>query len=170
MLRKVPQSSAKTALYWTCTRGQEKERGPVTSWIQSRTRSWSLLTRLAQDKNIYGGNLLLHALHTPEWKGWWWWRWCIIYRGNEKKTKDVMYWYKRGKCRYFYPLPIGFFKIHFLRSTQKQALSKTDFKMHDYACNNYTRQSLNLDGPIKCQVVIFKVLSASKSLRDFSAN
>lgn len=64
----------------------------------------------------------------------------------------------------------GFFKIHFLRSTQKQALSKTDFKMHDYACNNYTRQSLNLDGPIKCQVVIFKVLSASKSLRDFSAN
>lgn len=71
---------------------------------------------------------------------------------------------------YFYPLPIGFFKIHFLRSTQKQALSKTDFKMHDYACNNYTKQSLNLGGPIKCQVVIFRVLSASKSLRDFSAN
>lgn len=113
VLRKVPQSSAKTALYWTCTRGQEKERGPVTSWIQSRTRSWSLLTRLAQDKNIYGGNLLLHALHTPGWKGWWRRWWCIIYRGNEKKTKDVMYWYKRGKCRYFYPLPIGFFKFTF---------------------------------------------------------
>lgn len=39
--------------------------------------------------------------------------------------------------------------------------------MHDYACNKYTRQ---MGGPIKCQVVIFKVLSASYFLRKFSAN
>lgn len=39
--------------------------------------------------------------------------------------------------------------------------------MHDYACNKCPRQ---MGGPIKCQVVIFKVLSASYFLRKFSAN